>query len=80
MLGVIGMLAVLFPPGLGPRPVPGIEVTEPPVNFWWLYSLENWFGLPAIVYAELIFFGLLVITDRRCVGRGAAPRRPWRAA
>lgn len=46
LLGVIGILAVVFPRGVGARPVQGIEVTEPPVNFWWLYSLENFFGLP----------------------------------
>jgi len=74
LLGVIGMLAALFPPGLGARPVQGIEVTEPPVNFWWLYTLENWFGLPAIVYAELIFFGLLAIVP--FVDRN--PERFWR--
>jgi quinol-cytochrome oxidoreductase complex cytochrome b subunit len=74
LLGLIGMLAVLFPPSLGPSPVPGIEVTEPPLNFWWLYSLENWFGLTAIVYGELIFFGLLVIVP--FVDRN--PERFWR--
>jgi len=74
LLGGIGVLAVLFPPGLGARPVQGIEVTEPPVTFWWLYSLENFFSLPAIVYAELIFFGLLVIVP--FVDR--SPERFWR--
>jgi quinol-cytochrome oxidoreductase complex cytochrome b subunit len=61
LFGLIGILAVVFPPGLGARPVQGIEVTTPPLNFWWLYSLENFFGLPAIIYGELIFFGLLVV-------------------
>jgi ubiquinol-cytochrome c reductase cytochrome b subunit len=54
--------------------VQGIELTEPPVNFWWLYSLENFFGLNAIVYGEAIFFGLLAIVpfiDR-------SPERFWR--
>ncbi len=74
LLGGIGLLAVLLPPGLGARPVAGIEVTEPPLNFWWLYTLENWFGLNAIVYGEGVFFGLLVLIpfiDRN-------PERFWR--
>lgn len=61
LLGILGILAVLFPPGLGANPVEGIEVTKPPWNFWWLYTLENWFGLPAILFGELAFFGLLAI-------------------
>lgn len=74
LLGGIGLLAVFFPPGLGAAPVQGIEVTEPPLTFWWLYTLENWFGLSAIVYGEAIFFGLLVLVpflDRN-------PERFWR--
>ena len=74
LLGAIGLLAVLFPPSLGARPVQGIEVTEPPISFWWLYSLENFFGLPSIVYGEAIFFGLLVIVP--FVDRN--PERFWR--
>jgi quinol-cytochrome oxidoreductase complex cytochrome b subunit len=74
LFGLIGILAVVFPPGLGAHPVEGIEVTEPPLNFWWLYSLENFFGLPAIIYSELIFFGLLVIVP--FVDR--SPERFWR--
>lgn len=74
LFGLIGVLAVVFPPGLGAHPVQGIEVTTPPLNFWWLYTLENFFGLPAIIYGELIFFGLLAIVP--FVDRG--PQRYWR--
>ena len=72
--GLLGILAVVLPPGLGAHPVQGIEVTTPPLNFWWLYSLENFFGLPSIIYAELIFFGLLAIVP--FVDR--SPERFWR--
>lgn len=74
LLGLLGILAVLLPPGVGPPPVAGIEVTKPPWSFWWLFTLEDWVGLPGILYGELAFFALLVIlpfVDRN-------PNRYWR--
>lgn len=74
LLGLLGLLAVLAPPGVGPSPVAGIEITRPPLNFWWMFTLENWIGLPGILYGGLGFFALLVIlpfVDRN-------PNRYWR--
>lgn len=74
LLGVLGVLAVLVAPAVGPPPVADIEVTRPPWSFWWMFTLENWFGLPGILYGELVFFALLVIlpfVDRN-------PNRYWR--
>lgn len=74
LLGTIGILAVVLPPTVGPPPVAGIEVTKPPWNFWWMFTLENWIGLPGILYGELVFFALLAIlpfVDRN-------PNRYWR--
>ncbi|MBI3429858.1 MAG: cytochrome bc complex cytochrome b subunit, partial [Actinobacteria bacterium] len=74
LLGFLGVLAVLIPPLVGSSPVEGIEVTKPPVSFWWMLSLENWFGLPAILYGQVALFGLLGIlpfVDRN-------PNRLWR--
>jgi quinol-cytochrome oxidoreductase complex cytochrome b subunit len=74
LTGIIGILAVLLPAPLGSTPVPGIEVTKPPWMFWWTFTLENWFGLSAILWGELVFFLLLVIlpfVDRN-------PERWWR--
>lgn len=51
LVGVLIVLAALFPPGLGPTPVEGIEVTRPLWMFWWLFTLENWWGLDAILWA-----------------------------
>ena len=53
------MFAVLFPRGVGPTPVEGIEVTKPPWMFWWLFTLENWIGLGGIVWGTAVLFGLL---------------------
>lgn len=74
LLGVLGLLAVLWPPEVGPAPVMGIEVTKPPWNFWWVFTLENWIGLPGIMYGTAALFVLLVIlpfVDRN-------PARHWR--
>ena len=74
LTGILGILAVLLPPGIGSSPVAGIEVTKPPWMFWWPFTLENWFGLSAIVWGELVFFILLAIlpfVDRN-------PNRWWR--
>lgn len=74
LLGLLGILAVLAPPTVGPSPVAGIEVTKPPWNFWWTFTLENWMGLPAILYGEIAFFTLLAIVP--FVER--SPHHHWR--
>jgi len=73
-LGVTGVLAVVVPPVVGPTPVEGIEVTRPPWMFWWMFTLENWFGLSAILWGVAVLFGLLVLVP--FVDRGS--RRHWR--
>jgi quinol-cytochrome oxidoreductase complex cytochrome b subunit len=76
-MGVVGMLAVLQPPVVGPTPVEGIEVTRPPWIFWWMFTLENWFGLPAILWGAGLFFVLLVLLPflDRDPARHRRPRR-----
>ncbi len=74
LAGILGVLAVLFPAPIGSTPVPGIEITKPPWMFWWPFTLENWFGLSAIVWGELVFFFLLAVLP--FVDRG--PERWWR--
>ena len=74
LVGLLGILAVLIPPAIGPQPVEGLEVTKPPWNFWWMFTLENWIGLPGILYGGGALFLLLIIlpfVDRN-------PRRSWR--
>ncbi|MFC5175104.1 cytochrome b [Nocardioides taihuensis] len=74
LTGLLGILAVLVPPAVGPQPVEGLEVTKPPWNFWWMFTLENWFGLPFILYGGGALFLLLValpFVDRN-------PHRLWR--
>ncbi|MBL0886179.1 cytochrome b [Myceligenerans indicum] len=74
VIGVLGILAVLVPPVIGSTPVEGIEVTKPAWPFLWMYALENWFGLSAILWGSGALFALLVLlpfVDRN-------PRRSWR--
>ncbi len=74
LIGILGMLAVVFPQELGAPPVAGLEITRPPWSFWWMFTLENWIGLQGILFGELVFFGLLCLlpfVDRN-------PKRYWR--
>jgi len=74
LAGILGILAVLVPPEVGPAPVEGLEITKPPWSFWWMFTLENWFGLSGILYGGGALFLLLIIlpfVDRN-------PNRLWR--
>ena len=74
VLSIIGMLAVLRPPGVGATPVQGIEITKPLWMFWWLFTLENKIGLKGILFGTGVLFGLLFalpFVDRN-------PKRWWR--
>lgn len=75
LVGGLSLLAVLLPPPVGPTPVAGIEVTRPPWPFWWMFTLENWFGLDGIVWGGAALFLLLAVTP--FVDRN--PARSWRA-
>jgi len=75
MLAVATVLSLVWPAGLGPRPVPGLEETKPPWMFLLLYPFEDWFGLSALVWVPVVLFGLLALVP--FVDRGAyrSPRR-----
>ena len=74
LAGVLGVLAVLAPPAIGPPPVAGLEITKPPWSFWWMFTLEDWLGLSGILYGGGALFLLLVLVP--FVDRG--PERWWR--
>ena len=75
LLSGLMVLAVLFPPAVGPTPVAGIEVTKPMWIFWWLFTLENWVGLAGILWGAGVLYGLLFLLP--FLDRG--PARSWRA-
>jgi len=74
LVGGLLVLAALFPPGLGPTPVEGIEITRPGWMFWWLFTLENWWGVDAILWGTAALFVLLLAVP--FVDRGS--ERRWR--
>ena len=74
LTGALGVLAVLVPPAVGPPPVEGLEVTRPPWIYWWMFTLEDWVGLPGILYGGGALFLLLILLP--FVDRG--PERSWR--
>ena len=59
LFAVVGVLAILRPPGVGPTPIEGIEVTKPPWMFWWVFTLENKLGLQGILYGTGVLFAIL---------------------
>ena len=59
LTSLVAAWAIAFPPELGPAPVPGIEVTRPPLMFWWLYAAEDFLGLRGLLIIPAAFFLLL---------------------
>ncbi len=61
LLGLVLALAVALPPGIGPAPVEGIEVTKPPWPFLPLFAVENWVGIPGLFWVSVAFFVVLLL-------------------
>jgi len=55
------ILGLVFPPALGEAPNPAEEITKPPFFFYWLYALEDWFGVRSILYGSIAFFAALLV-------------------
>ncbi len=75
LIGVLTALAVLAPPGHGPAPVEGIEVTKPPWPLLWLYPIEDRVGVSGILWATLAIFGALLVVPFVDRGPERHPRR-----
>ena len=61
MLAAATVLTLVWPAGLGDRPIPGTETTKPPWMFLPFYPFEDWFGLPALLWVPAILFGALAL-------------------
>ena len=73
ILAAATVLAIILPPVLGPRPIPGTETTKPPWMFLPFYPFENWFGLAALLWVPAILFGALFLVP-------FVDRSPYRSA
>lgn len=76
--GVLGLLAAVFPEGLGYPPVPGFEITKPYWPVLWVYGLENLLGAWGMVLGPLVLFTFLAavpLLDRR--GDDTPGRHGW---
>ncbi len=60
-LAVAGLLSLVWPAELGYPAVEGAEVTKPPFFFLWIYALENWFGIKALVFGPPLIYLLLFL-------------------
>ncbi|MCF6094716.1 cytochrome b N-terminal domain-containing protein [Microaerobacter geothermalis] len=54
VLGVSILLAIFFSPKVGPEPLAGIEVTKPLWPFLWIYTVEEWWGIPGATWVSLL--------------------------
>lgn len=61
LLGGLGVLALLRPPGVGTPPAEGVEITRPMWPFWPMYTLENWIGVSGILWGTGVLFGILAL-------------------
>jgi ubiquinol-cytochrome c reductase cytochrome b subunit len=61
MLAAATVLTLIWPAGLGERPIPGTETTKPPWMFLPFYPFEDWFGLSALLWVPAILFGALAL-------------------
>ena len=59
--GLLVLLAVIYPPALGPIPTEGLEATKPPWLFMGIFSIENWAGLSGLLWASVAIVVLLII-------------------
>ncbi len=61
IVGATALLSLFVSPPLGPSPNPSIEVSKP----WWMflpfYPFEDWFGLPALLWAPGLLIGTLAL-------------------
>lgn len=79
ILAVTTVLAVVWLAPLGARPIPGTETTKPMWMFLPFYPLEDWFGLPALIWGPALAFGALALVPflDRSPYRSARRRKFW---
>ncbi len=75
ILGVTTVLSLVVRTPLGASPDPSVEVSKP----WWMflpfYPFEDWFGLPALLWAPSLLVGALALVPFLDHSRYRAPGR-----
>ena len=61
LVGILTLLALVRPPGVGTPPVDGVEFTRPVWPFWPMFTLENWMGVSGILWGGVGLFGILAL-------------------
>lgn len=74
LVAVLAMFALVLPPGHGPSPVEGIEVSKPAWPLLWIYPIENWVGVVGILWATLAILAALLIVPFVDRGTERSPR------
>lgn len=54
LIAVLGLLAIVMSPELGPAPKAGIEITKPPWPFWIFYPIESAIGIIGILLGSIV--------------------------
>jgi quinol-cytochrome oxidoreductase complex cytochrome b subunit len=65
--GVVALLALVFPAPLGVENQGEAMHLKPPWPYLWLYGLENWLGMNAMIYGMgilLLLLALIPLVDR----------------
>ena len=74
LVSLVTTVALVFPHGLLPVGVGGMELTKPFWPFLWIYAAENIFGMTGMVLAPGILFGFLALVPVADRQDGAAAR------
>ncbi|WP_140404035.1 MULTISPECIES: cytochrome b N-terminal domain-containing protein [unclassified Nocardioides] len=61
LIGILALLTLVRPPGVGTPPVEGVEFTRPMWPFWPMFTLENWLGVSGILWGGAGLFGVLAL-------------------
>jgi quinol-cytochrome oxidoreductase complex cytochrome b subunit len=75
ILAVTSLLSLVVRTPLGASPNPSVEVSKP----WWMflpfYPFEDWFGLPALIWAPGLLIGVLALVPFVDRSRYRSPAR-----
>ena len=54
LMALVGLLALVYPPGIGPAVIEGVEITRPAWVFWYSHAVGNQWGLVPLTVVSLV--------------------------